>query len=545
MHELRALASDFPCQQVAALALEVATDGVNPYKGTLSKAVMYRQAHARSTVQETAKRRVIMKEVSPDPPDPAFVPRIAGPFKVCPYTYARATPIYTREKDPYDPESTRLRLISDFSWRVEGQQGGSINDLCWSPKLLSYHATPGHIRDTLAWLFMRHGPGVQAWTADIPSCFRLNHLNKDLLSLFVYKLITPSRGVEWFVDLATPFGWTPAEWGWQCMLALILWAFRKAGMPHMFAYVDNFFYLHHPAEGGKVEELHSSITAVFTRLGVPLHELMVGQWFKALGWMWDTSPTDGPPCMVCAEDKYVHLVRKLPEWAAASSLPYQEVESIIGFLAWISTGFPAGTPHVANVRACLAQHPHGPGTPVPVRLSGEARAAIAFWLRFFPDWNKRCPVFTDFGPMVGPEVLWRFDASTDWGMGAFMWEVGSTTAFYITHEWTVDERRQAFVVDRESTGVMEGMAAARCAATFSKLKRCRGKRVLMEGDNEALTRGLRRGYSRTSAMMGHIHTVWTHVTRARICLRPAHVKGTRAHNPVEHDRHAPRAPPHT
>jgi hypothetical protein len=528
MHELRRLADSYPCQQVADLALQVATTGVNPYRGTFGKPVMHREPRVRDNVSELAMRRALMKEIVPDPPDASFVPRIAGPLEACPYENARVCPGSTREKDPYDPESDRLRFISDFSRRSTGQEDGSTNDLCWSPSLLSYHATAGHIRDTLAWMFLCFGPGIQAWTADIPSCFRLNHLHAALLSLFVYKIVTLEHGTEWFVDLATPFGWTPAEWGWQCMLALILWAFRTEGLPEMFAYVDNFFYLSHPAAGGRrTKAIFDQIASIFTRLGIPLHELMIGTRFKGLGWMWDTSPTDGPPCMVCADDKYEHLQRMLPEWAAAVSLPYREVESIVGFLAWMSAGFPAGIPHLAYLRACLSQHKGGARSVHPVMLSKQAREALAFWCRFIPHWDMRCPVFLDFGPMVGPEVLWRFDASTDWGMGAFMWVVGSPIASYIKHEWTDAERKHAFVVDRVSTGVMEGMAAVRCAAAFSVL--CQGKRVLMEGDNEALTRGLRKCYSRTPAMLGHIHTVWSHTSRARICLRHAHVKGVALH----------------
>ena len=540
MGTLRELAASYPCQQVSALALEVVTTGVNPYKGSLDKPVVHREPRVRDNTSELAKRKTVMKEIVPDPPDQSFVPRMAGPLQACPYENPRVCPTSTREKDPYDPESDRLRIISDFSRTAKDQEGGSVNDLCWSPDLLSYHATASHIRDTLAWLFLCFGPGILAWTADIPSCFRLNHLNAALLSLFVYKIVTEEYGTEWFVDLATPFGWGAAEWGWQCVLALILWAFREVGLPEMFAYVDNFFYLTHPAAcGRRTKAIFEQIASVFTRLGVPLHELMIGTWFKALGWMWDTSPTDGPPCMMCAEDKFKHLSRELPEWAAASSLPYSEVESIIGFLSWISAGFPAGIPHLAYLRACLAQHPGGAGSRHPVKLSKQAREALAFWLRFFPKWDRRCPVFLDFGPMVGPEVLWRFDASTDWGMGAFMWEVGSHVAHYILHEWTADERRHAFVVDRVSTGVMEGMAAVRCAIAFSG--RCRGKRVLMEGDNEALSRGLRKCYSKTPAMLGHIHTVWSRTSRARICLRATHVKGSALHKRVV--AHAQLSPP--
>jgi hypothetical protein len=501
----------------------VATTGVHPYKGTLDKSVVHRSPRVQDNVSELAKRKTLMKEIKPDPPDESFVPRIAGPLKACPYETPRVCPTSTRDKDPYDPESDRLRLISDFSRRSSGEEGGSVNDLCWSPELLSYHATAGHIRDTLAWLFLCFGTGILAWTADIPSCFRLNHLNPALLSMFVYMIVTAEYGTEWFVDLATPFGWTPAEWGWQCILSLILWAFRKDRLPGMFAYVDNFFYLMHPKQEGRSQAIFKQIASVFTRLGIPLHEYMIGTSFKALGWMWDTSPTDGPPCMVCADDKYDHLMRKLPVWAAAEALPYTEVEHIIGFLTWVSYGFHTGVPHLAYVRACLYEHKGGSRSLLPVVLSERAREALSFWLQFFPKWDKRCPVFLGFGPMAGAEVLWRFDASTDWGMGAIMWEIGSDTAHYIMHEWTVEEREHAFVIERVSTGVMEGMAAVRCATAFSEPSH--GKRVLMEGDNEALARGLRKCYSKTPRMLDHIHTVWQHTSRARVCLRATHVKG--------------------
>jgi hypothetical protein len=518
------MAVDYPCQQVANLALTVATTGLNTFKGLLGKTVVHKESPVVDDVAEMAKRATLMKEVA------LATPRISGPSLSCPFPDARVCPVTTRDKDPYDPESTRLRLISDFSRRRRGDDGGSVNDLCWSPKLLSYHASASDLRDTLAWLYLCFGAGILAWTADIPSCFRMNHLNGTLLSLFVYKIVTEAFGVEWFVDLATPFGWTPAEWGWQCMLALIIWAFRKKGLGDMICYVDNFFYIMHPkGQGRSTTATFAAIEAVFTLLNIPLHEQMHGDSFKGLGWMWDTSPTDGPPLMVCADDKFTYLCLKLPVWAAATELAFEEVEGIIGFLGWIASGFPIGNPHLGYLRANLGAHVHsargrsGPKRLQMVQLSKESIMAIAFWAEFFPTWNKQCPVFLGLGPMAEPEVLWRFDASTEWGMGAFMWVVGEPTAVFIMHKWTAKEREHAFVKDRESTGVMEGMAAVRCARAFAK--RSRGKRVLMEGDNESLARGLNRGYSSNPKMMKPIITVAGLAAKEGVHLRSMHIKG--------------------
>jgi hypothetical protein len=521
--EFKDLASDFPCQHVAKLAVECLTDGVNTYKGTLDKPVLHKEPRRRNNVEELAKRATIMKEVSTDPQ------RIAGPFPSCPYETARVCPTDTREKDPYDPESDRLRLISDFSRAPKGLATGSTNALCWSPRLLSYHATADHIRDTLAWLFLCFGAGIVAWTADIPSCFRLNHLNATLLSLFVYKVVTEEHGTEWFADLATPFGWTPAEWGWQCILALILWALHKAALDAMIAYVDNFFLLAHPSSPGTdVPALFGLAEAVFKRLNIPLHERMSGTKFKGLGWMWDTSSATEPPSMICADDKHAHLCRQLPTWAAATELTVQEVESIIGFLTWISAGFHIGRPHMSALRSELASHnvkaescQYNHKKKMP--LGKRSREALYFWNKFIPKWDKRCQVYLDFGPMAAPQVLWRVDASTEWGCGAFMWPIGEASGFYILHEWTGAERDEAFVVERVSTGILEAMAAVRCAKAFAKL--CAGKRVLMEMDNEALAHGIRKYYSKHGPMNNLIRGVCELATVARVNILAAHIKG--------------------
>ena len=529
MGAMSALADSYPCKGVASLALEVLTTGLNPFKGALDKPVIHPTRLPCDDTSSMAQRSAMMKEVE------LPSPRIAGPFRECPFPTPRVCPTDTVRKDRYDPQSERLRLISNFSKRGRGATGGSVNDLSWSPKLLSFHAQPSHLRDTIAFLYITFGAGILAWTADIPGCFRLNHIHAALLSLFVYCVVTAQFGTEWFVDLATPFGWSPAEWGWQCVLALILWAFRIRDLGEMFAFVDNFFYIMHPSQlpaGDSVTSVFARIASIFASLNVPLHEEMIGERFKGLGWMWHLAPDAGPPLMVCADDKHAFLCRKLTEWRAASELPIHEVESIIGFMAWISTGFPIGLPHVAYLRVNLNHHKfqcvrQQPGIALRnqvVQLTKQAREAISFWHRFFPTWNMRCPVFLDFGPVAGPEVLWRFDACTDWGMGAFSWHIGEPVACYVAHAWTADERKVAFVQKRESTGVFEGMAAVLCASNFSS--RCRDKRVLMEGDNEALSSGIRRCYSPTRSMMKQIHKVWSRTSRAGICLRSAHITGS-------------------
>jgi hypothetical protein len=111
-----------------------------------------------------------------------------------------------------------------------------------------------------------------AYAADIPAFFRLMRLHQSLLHLFTYRVETEEFGVEFFTDLCCPFGWIASEWGWQCVLALILWFFRVKGIPDLMSYVDNFYAFAHPAKGDDFEALRSHIEALFEILGIPLHE---------------------------------------------------------------------------------------------------------------------------------------------------------------------------------------------------------------------------------------------------------------------------------
>jgi hypothetical protein len=144
-------------------------------------------------------------------------------------------------------------------------------------------------------------------------------------------------------------------------------------------------------------------------------------------------------------------------------------------------------------------------------------------------------VFLDFGPVATAEVTWRFDASTDWGMGAFMWDYESGDAFYILHEWSDDERELSKGPERESTTILEGITAVYCTVAFAR--HSRGKRVLMEGDNIGVAHGLRKCYSKDELTMGHIHSVWDEVSTHGVVLRTSHIIGKHFNVIADHLSH--------
>ena len=81
-----------------------------------------------------------------------------------------------------------------------------------------------HIKDAIAHCGV--GAKVAGW--DVPHCFEWNTILERIRKLFVYRTITAAHGEEFWIGAVNPLGWTPAEWRWQCILAVLLWYFLKA-----------------------------------------------------------------------------------------------------------------------------------------------------------------------------------------------------------------------------------------------------------------------------------------------------------------------------
>jgi hypothetical protein len=256
--------------------------------------------------------------------------------------------------------------------------------------------------------------------------------------------------------------------------------------------------------------------------------------FKALGWIWELAPEKGPPVMVCAADKFAFVCRQLKKWSTAKRLSIRALESLVGILRWLSSGFRIGLSHLAYIVAEVAKH-KGKATRIRARsphqrmferlyeVGPEAATAIRFWARFFPTWDGRCPVFLDFGPTATWEVIGRVDASTEWGCGGWMWIRGSPTVFAFKHKWTEKEKKRAWVKTRMSTTVLEAIGTELWMRAFGR--RCEGKRVLLEGENETVARAVARSYSRKKEVMLCVHGICQSAARHSICLRSRAILG--------------------
>ena len=181
-----------------------------------------------------------------------------------------------------------------------------------------------------------------------------------------------------------PFGWRASEWGWQCVLALLLW--QLSPLQFCFGYVDNFFVFSAnnakaPSHSEKVSRLLSTLRPV----GTPLHEIQdSGHSMNALGWDWDSS---GPVSfMICTNDKFDMFCKYLVLWSSKSSLSFTDVMRAVGLMLFLAAGFPAGKAHIAAFSSMRAKgqaiadsHPALAHSSISIKIDAQAGDALSFW----------------------------------------------------------------------------------------------------------------------------------------------------------------------
>ena len=476
--EMVNLAALFPYSDVASLFIDATSpQGAHlHFVGDRTKHVVNTNGDLEPAMVSTIRQR-FMCEVSKN--------RMMGPFSRCPFPndwclhQARITPLDTRKKDKYDPLSERFRVISNFS----AGRLSSINNLIYSPKLMSTHLQCAHIRDALFNL----GPNARFDAIDQEDAFRADHINLSDAHLYCYLV-----GKEWFIDLRDPFGNIKSEYTYAVVVAVLKWAFEcdtsiVSDGSMLLGYVDNWFLLSKascPSHDSRWEQLKRK----FKLLGAPMHEEQRSTEgiVNALGWDWD--PKAG--LFSCPEDKYQNCLRLTLEWSkrafAGELFSFVEIDSLAGLFQWISTACPAIISSVASIQAL--KHKMKRAGLQSHHLDARSKSAVMYLADFFATWSKSCPLFAGFSPAASWEVLIKVDASTDFGTGGFCLPSFAN----IIHEWLPEERALALAHKdqpiRESTTFFELLGIRWMLSHFALT--LRGKRVQIECDNEAAIRDL-------------------------------------------------------
>jgi len=411
------LADLFPHRDVAMLFVEaVSPSGASLlFVGDRSKRV----AVANGDLDERMLLQIRERFVSE-----VALNRMMGPFNHCPFPnewnghQARNTPLDTRRKDKYDPLSLRFRVISNFS----AGRSASINNLIYSPKLISTHLQCAHLRDTLFHM------GQQAIfnAIDQQDAFRNDHIRLEDAHLYCYQV-----GLAWFIDLRDPFGNIKSEYTYAVVVAVLKWAFECDGSivasgSSLLGYVDNWFLLS-PRDCATHDTRWQKLKDTFRLLGAPMHEEQdsrVGI-VNALGWDWDL--TTGQ--FSCPLDKYNNCRRVMNEWATRASInelfTYTEIDSLAGLFQWVSTACPIIISSVVSLQAL--KHNMKRTGAVSRKLDERCKSAVADLAAFFAAWDRKCSLFSGFSPTSHWEVLIKVDASPILAPGAFVFHLSTVT----------------------------------------------------------------------------------------------------------------------
>ena len=514
-------ASDYPCEMVRRLAKQAVRGEMEVF----SASDLTRTTRARNSPKiagrESEIRDHLLKEV--------VAGRMLGPFARSPFVNGRFCKLSLAPKHRWDASRTEFRLISDFS------SGGpsSVNDLCFSPKLASFHLQPVFIGDLLA----SRGPGVTFIAADTPKCFRQLLNPARLLQLFQYNV--PEGGVDQiFVDLRNSFGWRPSEWSWQCVLAVLMWRQLRAHGKAPMCFVDNYFFI-----GARAAEEYGQFVTDSAAVGMALHEhqdsrVAGGNVVVALGWEWRTQE---PMAMVCPQDKHESMCRMLLVWSR--DLPYlslDAVRSATGLMAYIAGGFTYGRADLAamyRLRAkgeAMASRSNRLPEDVMLQLpeGSAAITAIRFWCSFFPSWSRSRALVASFSPCNVAQVFAASDACTHMsatrpvpGMGGFTIDLrcDPPKACGFSCEFTGPSVAAAWCELRESTTVLEVMAAEKLLAWAAP--KVADTRFLLLLDNAAAVLALDRGHSRLAPLAAPLVSARRTVAAFNLTLRVRFVLG--------------------
>jgi hypothetical protein len=525
-HAFEAAAATFPFADIRDIAQSAVREGIDPYHGRTDKAVFHENKRMDSSFALRCREQYVADVAK------GFS---AGPFPSCPFKFARVCWWFYVMKDKNNPADSRIRLISHHS-KGDKEGYGSVNSLCTSPRMIGVH----HSALTLKTLIAICGKGAQVRAWDIPSCFKRQRVNARLLHLFVYKVVTAEFGEEFFVDLSTPFGWTPAEWSWQCILAILMWHFFVVhSLRALIAYVDNFFLIRPRAYAIDAEA--EAVESTFKKLGLPIHEKQFGPQFKGLGWEFDTDHM----VMELPLLKHARFTEMLARWRTEKSMSVEEIRKAVGYMHNLSAGFIVGKPLVAFMRHMQTQGDkrvqaeRKPATEVRVVLDHKASMALDVWARVFTWWDRKCPIVAGFTPQSAFQVLIRPDASTHWGCGAMLWEHNATSVRGFLHEWHSAERKQAKLkrsytaplgpveqseLLRESTSVFEALGVLKALQHF--VHECAGRRVQVELDNSAVVLALESMYTKKPVLMAVIHQIADLCCKHHISIRTRFIVGS-------------------
>ena len=519
-------ASDYPDVQVFDTAVEVMSGSFDPFVGSRTKAVEHPSRHRLNQPQYQLAKDILDKDVAKG---------ISwGPLPFCPFPFARTYSFSLVPKHKYVANCDEFRLCSNISVG----RPYSTNDLTQGPRLISVHFSVPLFMD----ICISMGKGLKVTHGDCKSAFKMNPNNTALLGLFVTFIENEAGFREFYGDLCNVFGWTGAEYGWQCELALTTWMAHKRGIDNVYFYVDNY-WVFHPA-GSDVAAKVELVDKFLVSLGWTLHEqYTAGTHPKILGWSADLSCKNRARelRLVLPKDKYDSMLPKFKAWAAAKVLSLEDIRSATGLAQFLSRGCRSGAPYVAHLQhmqnsleSAMVRAEEQQGTTVAPSAvvhakSKEASMALRFWHQRLSGWDRMCPMVQGFGPSAGAQAFGFADASPPdvgnlpHGCGGVLFLPDAPKGqrlFIFAVAWAPRDVHAvtAHPGSKSSSAAYESIGFRIWLQKFGH--RCTKLRVLLAGDSEAAMLAHQKAFSDKSKLMSDsVFTSRMLAARHSLCLR--------------------------
>ena len=507
------LAAFYPVKDVADIAVEAVSEaGFNPgYTGDRNKRVS-----STNMISDPGKLDCIRVRIREE----VAAGRMAGPFTRCPFpnewcqSQGKSVPLGQAPKFKYLPDSDDFRLVSDFSFN----KPHSTNSHCWNPRLVDCSLQAAQIMALIA----RCGVNAQVFTVDQKKAFRKQMIFKDALHLFVYQL----SDVEFYTDLAHPFGHITSEFCFHSITAVIQWATAFIGVATPQSPVSNFvdnWFVFASAADTSFHQRTQLLETVLTDLGADLHEQQRGNQFNGLGWDWDTRKMS----FSCPADKLVHYRNQALKWATncsrSNTVSCKRVEKITGTLNFLSLAAPCLKYVIGHFKQLSRKA--GNRNARSITLTFVALNAITWLSKFLESWSGEAEIRIPFSPRDTWQSLFRADASSAVGFGAMA--VPLNRGVYGV--WSDDERRAALELDAPKSGTL--LSESSTVLELAAFKHClnilgpelRGQRVQFELDSQTAILDLRSWSAGRPAILSLVNEIWNLIISFNITPRFEHI----------------------
>ena len=288
----------------------------------------------------------------------------SGPFPSPPFPQTHCSPIGSAPK----PDGS-VRLILDLS----SPRGDSVNEGISQEE---FKCTYSKFDDAVR-IVLELGRGVYLGKIDIKHAFRICPVSPEQWPLLCFEWLG-----QFFTDTRLPFGSRSSPFIFNTFAIALAWiVVNVGGVAHLIHYLDDFFLANVTAQGCQRDI--DTFLSFCSALGVPIApDKLMGPCtcLTYLGIEIDTANMT----IRLPSDKLKKLTEMLKDWVGKKKCTKRDLLALIGFLSFASKVVKSGR---MFLRRLIDLSTTVDSLHHRISLNADARADIAWWSSFIPEWN--------------------------------------------------------------------------------------------------------------------------------------------------------------